>query len=176
MQVTQPFEKPSNTPTPYIHASSTLIPNPNLTPVQLQRRAQTMHTPSRTPEFHPLMLAVKEQLLPPSPFPHHILSSICKPEAQNNHTYQNRKITAAKNPNQTLHPTPVFSAILNIRFIVPFNFNRLFSNESFIESANFEESRISSPMRCESYKSYRFISNRIPRRHSVSDRYMNVMV
>jgi hypothetical protein len=71
---------------------------------------------------------------------------------QNSHTYQNRNITAAKNPNHTLHPTPVLSAILSIRFIVPLSCSRLFSNESFIVSASFEESRISSPMRCVSYR------------------------
>jgi hypothetical protein len=39
--------------------------------------------------------------------------------------------TAAKNPSQTRQPTPVRSAIRNIRFIVPFNLTRVLSNESF---------------------------------------------
>jgi hypothetical protein len=45
----------------------------------------------------------------------------CLSLSQNNHTYQNSSITAAKKPNQTLHPTPVLSAICNIRVMVPFN-------------------------------------------------------
>ena len=65
---------------------------------------------------------------------------------QNNQTYQNRKITAAKNPSHTLHPTPVRSAIRSMRFIVPRNRSRVLSNVSFILSARAEESRISSPM------------------------------
>lgn len=65
---------------------------------------------------------------------------------QNNHTYQKSTLTAAKNPNQTLHPTPVFSAILNILFIVPRNRTLVLSKESFIVSVNLEESRISSPI------------------------------
>jgi hypothetical protein len=41
---------------------------------------------------------------------------------------QNSRITAAKNPNQTFHPTPVFCAILSILFIVPLNLFLEFSN------------------------------------------------
>jgi len=74
----------------------------------------------------------------------HIEHSLAPP--QNNHTYQNRNITAAKKPAHTRQPTPVFCAIRNIRFIVPRNRTRVFSKDSFIESAIFEESRISSPM------------------------------
>jgi hypothetical protein len=65
---------------------------------------------------------------------------------QNSHTYQKSSITAAKKPSQTLHPTPVFSAMRNILFIVPFNFKLVFSNVPFIFSASAEDSRISSPM------------------------------
>jgi hypothetical protein len=61
-------------------------------------------------------------------------------------------ITAAKKPSQTLQPTPVFSAILNMRFIVPRSFSREFSNWSFIFSASALESRISAPMRFVNYK------------------------
>lgn len=41
---------------------------------------------------------------------------------------------------------PVFSAIINMRFMVFFNTADVESNESFIELARFVESRISSPM------------------------------
>lgn len=44
------------------------------------------------------------------------------------HTHQNNSITAPKNPSQAFHPTPVFCAILNIRFMVPFILFREFSN------------------------------------------------
>jgi hypothetical protein len=37
-------------------------------------------------------------------------------------------MTAAKKPNHAFHPTPVVSAILNMRFIVPFSRTREFSN------------------------------------------------
>lgn len=50
------------------------------------------------------------------------------------------------NPTQTFHPTPVFSAIRNIRFTVPRNRTRVLSKESFIVSAREEEERISSPI------------------------------
>ena len=56
--------------------------------------------------------------------------------------------TSAKNANQARHPTPVRSAILNIRPIVPFNLLLVLSNPSFISSVNFVESRISAPMAC----------------------------
>lgn len=68
------------------------------------------------------------------------------PRLQNNHTYQNSTITAAKKPSQTLQPTPVRSAILSIRFMVPLSLVLEFSNDSFIRSASLEESRISSPI------------------------------
>ena len=55
-------------------------------------------------------------------------------------------MTAAKKPSHTLQPIPVFSAIRNIRVIVPFNLADVESKESFIELARFEESLISSPM------------------------------
>ncbi len=58
----------------------------------------------------------------------------------------NRKATAAKNPTQTFQPTPVLSAIRSIRFMVPRNRTRVLSKPSFILSASFEESRISSPI------------------------------
>ena len=51
-----------------------------------------------------------------------------------------------KNPSQTFHPTPVFSAIRNMRFIVPRSRTRVLSKESFMVSAREEEERISSPM------------------------------
>lgn len=55
-------------------------------------------------------------------------------------------MTAAKKPTQTLHPTPVFSAIRSILFIVPRNLTLVFSNDRFIFSASAVESRISSPI------------------------------
>jgi hypothetical protein len=70
---------------------------------------------------------------------------------QNSQTYQNRNPTAAKNPSQTFHPTPVFCAILSIRFIVPLIFSLEPSNWSFIFSAREVESRISSPMAIVNY-------------------------
>ena len=60
-------------------------------------------------------------------------------------------MTAAKKPSHTLQPTPVFSAIRNIRVIVPFSLADVESKESFIELAKFEESLISSPMARVSY-------------------------
>lgn len=66
--------------------------------------------------------------------------------AQNNHTYQNSRHTAAKKPNQAFQPTPVFCAIRNILFIVPFNRMLVFSKERFIVSASAVESRISAPI------------------------------
>jgi hypothetical protein len=65
---------------------------------------------------------------------------------QNSQTYQKRKMTAARKPSHTLHPTPVRSAIRSIRFIVPFNLVEVESKVSFIEAARLEESLISSPM------------------------------
>ena len=65
---------------------------------------------------------------------------------QNNHTYAKTAHTAKKNSTHTLHPTPVFSAILNMRFIVPRNRSRVLSKLSFMVSAREEEERISSPM------------------------------
>ena len=56
------------------------------------------------------------------------------------------KITAQKKPSHTLHPTPVFSAIRSIRFMVPRSFTRVLSKVSFILSARAEDVRISSPM------------------------------
>ncbi len=52
----------------------------------------------------------------------------------------------AKNPSQILQPTPVRSAIRNIRFIVPRNRFLVPSKLSFIFSAKAVESRISSPI------------------------------
>lgn len=65
---------------------------------------------------------------------------------QNNQMYQNRSMTAAKKPSHTLHPTPVLSAIRNIRRIVPRNLCLVLSKDSFIVSVSFEESLISSPI------------------------------
>jgi hypothetical protein len=65
---------------------------------------------------------------------------------QNSHTQANRHHTATKKPSQTFHPTPVFSAILSILRMVPFNLTLVLSKLSFILSASAEESRISSPM------------------------------
>jgi len=62
-------------------------------------------------------------------------------------------MTAAKKPSQIFQLTPVFSAIRSILFIVPRNRTLVFSNESFILSASFEESRISSPMATVSWNS-----------------------
>jgi hypothetical protein len=67
---------------------------------------------------------------------------------QPNQTHQNSRMTAAKKPSHTFHPTPVFCAILNMRFMVPRILFLEFSNWSFIFSARDVESRISSPMRC----------------------------
>lgn len=55
-------------------------------------------------------------------------------------------MTAAKKASQAFHGIPVFSAILNMRFMVPRSRTRVESNESFIFSASAEESRISSPI------------------------------
>lgn len=65
---------------------------------------------------------------------------------QKSQTQANRHHTATKNPSQTFHPTPVFSAILSILRIVPFNLTLVFSKLSFILSASAVESRISSPI------------------------------
>lgn len=51
-----------------------------------------------------------------------------------------------KNRTQTLQPTPVRSAILNMRLMVPFSRTPVFSNVSFIWLARALESRISSPI------------------------------
>ena len=93
-------------------------------------------SPSHHVDLHPLLLLAP----PPSP-----------PLSQNSHTYQNTKHTAPKNPSHTFHPTPVFSAIRSMRFIVPRSRTRVLSKESFIFSAKWEESRISSPMATVSY-------------------------
>lgn len=74
------------------------------------------------------------------------LSPVQMGGAQNSQTYQKRRMTAAKNPSQTLQPTPVRSAILNILLIVPRNRCLVLSKESFIVSVSFDESRISSPI------------------------------
>lgn len=68
------------------------------------------------------------------------------PTSQVNFTYQKSNITNAKKPTHTLHPTPVLSAILNMRFIVPRKRTLVLSKELFIVSASLEESRISSPI------------------------------
>ena len=65
---------------------------------------------------------------------------------QNNHTYQKSSTTAAKKPSHTLQPTPVFSAIRSILFMVPRNRTLVLSKELFMVSASLEESRISSPI------------------------------
>jgi hypothetical protein len=72
-----------------------------------------------------------------------------------NHTHQNSNITTAKNPTQAFHPTPVFFAIANMRFIVPLILFLEFSNWSFIFSVRAVESRISSPMRFVNYEAKR---------------------
>lgn len=61
-------------------------------------------------------------------------------------------MTAAKNSSQAFQLMPVFSAMRNMRFIVPRKRTRVFSNESFIFSASAVESRISSPMADVSYE------------------------
>jgi hypothetical protein len=61
-------------------------------------------------------------------------------------TYQNRRIKQKKNPTQTFQPTPVFSAMRSIRFIVPRNRFLVPSNWSFIFSARAVESLISPPI------------------------------
>lgn len=80
--------------------------------------------------------------------------------AQNNQTYQNSTVTAAKNPSHTLHPTPVLSAILSILFIVPRNLTLVLSNELFMVSASLEESRISSPIATVIYRVCKSVSCR----------------
>jgi hypothetical protein len=62
-------------------------------------------------------------------------------------THQNNTHTAPKNATHTFHPTPVFCAMRNMRFMVPRSWLREFSNWSFIFSAKDVLSRISSPMR-----------------------------
>ncbi len=74
------------------------------------------------------------------------------PTHQNNHTYANSIQTATKNPTHTFHPTPVFSAIRNIRVIVPLSRTRVLSKLSFMVSAREEELRISSPMEMVSWE------------------------
>lgn len=54
--------------------------------------------------------------------------------------------TAMKNKTQAFQPTPVRSAILNIRLIVPRNLTPVLSKVSLIWLANALESLISSPM------------------------------
>ena len=71
---------------------------------------------------------------------------------QNSHTYQKRTIKQAKNPSQILHPMPVCSAMRSIRVMVPRNLTLVLSNESFIRSASFDESRISSPIATVNYQ------------------------
>lgn len=61
-------------------------------------------------------------------------------------TYQNRRIKQKKNPTQTFQPTPVFSAMRSIRFIVPRKRFLVPSNWSFIFSARAVESLISPPI------------------------------
>lgn len=51
-----------------------------------------------------------------------------------------------KNNTQAFHPTPVRSAILNIRLIVPRSLTPVFSKVSLIWLANVLESLISSPI------------------------------
>ncbi len=75
----------------------------------------------------------------------HIVSK-SHPLLQNSQTYAKSSHTAKINPTQIFHPTPVFSAIRNMRFIVPRNLTRVLSKESFMVSAREEEERISSPM------------------------------
>jgi hypothetical protein len=65
---------------------------------------------------------------------------------EDNLTYQNRRIRQKKNPTQTFQPTPVFSAMRSIRFIVPRKRFRVPSNWSFIFSARAVESLISPPI------------------------------
>jgi hypothetical protein len=61
-------------------------------------------------------------------------------------TYQNRRIKQKKKPTQTFQPTPVFSAMRSIRFIVPRRRFLVPSNWSFIFSARAVESLISPPI------------------------------
>ena len=75
-----------------------------------------------------------------------LISNAFVTDVQNNHTQANNAHTAMKNSSQTLHPTPVRSAIRNIRLIVPFNLTPVFSNVSLIWLASAELSRISSPI------------------------------
>lgn len=82
-------------------------------------------------------------LSPSSPAHHPLLTN---PLPQKSHTYTKTHHTNAKNPTHTLHPTPVFSAILNILPIVPLNRMRVFSNPSFIVSARLLDALISSPI------------------------------
>ena len=53
---------------------------------------------------------------------------------------------AAKKPSQTRQPTPVRSAMIIMRFMVPRTRSRVLSNVSFIFSIMAVESRISSPI------------------------------
>lgn len=65
---------------------------------------------------------------------------------QNSQTYMKIMVTAAKKPSHAFQPTPVRSAMIIMRFIVPRRRNRVESKLSFIFSANADESRISSPI------------------------------
>lgn len=65
---------------------------------------------------------------------------------QNNQTHEKSPITANINIIQTLHPTPVRSAIRSMRFIVPLSRTRVLSKLSFIFSARVVELVISADM------------------------------
>lgn len=117
-----------------IHITISPLTSNNTVRKTPQRHAKCNKAPTLTPSSH---------------YYPHTLSS--PHELHPNHTHQNSNITTAKNPTHTLHPTPVFSAILNMRLIVPRSLFREFSNWSFIFSVSAVESRISSPMRCVNY-------------------------
>ena len=88
-------------------------------------------------------LATIPNTRPCNDYMYHAQTSIL---AQNSLTYQNSKQTAKKNNTHTFQPTPVFSAMISMRFMVPRKRILVFSKPSFIRSVNLVESRISSPI------------------------------
>lgn len=70
---------------------------------------------------------------------------------QNSQTHEKIPITANINTIQTLHPTPVRSAIRSMRFIVPLSRTRVLSKLSFILSARVVELVISADMASDIY-------------------------
>lgn len=93
-----------------------------------------------------MLCSTPNALLFPMPIPCQSGDTLDARSNQKSQTQTKSNQTTAKNPNHTLQPTPVFSAILNIRRIVPFNRTPVPSNLSLIFPARSLLSRISSPI------------------------------